>query len=132
MAEDYVFHEALDGDQARRKAYAAVVQMLREMGKTQKDFPTLPNFDTVSVDDVDCEYEQREGERLYALANRGQRKVIDTVLQMADALGHDRKNPSNAVAKCAYIGGEGGTCFKTVYGFSQKYFWFNQKCFWYH
>lgn len=108
MAEDYVFHEALSGEQARRKAYAAVVQPLREMGKTQKDFPTLPNFDKVSIDDVDCEKERRQGESLYAMANRGQREVVDVVLEMAEALGRDRRNPANAVAKCAYIGGEGG------------------------
>ena len=108
MAEDYAFHEALDGDRARQKAYAAVVQLLRDMGKTQKDFPTLPNFDTVRVSDVDYDWEQREGDRLYALCNPGQRRVVDAFLQMLDALGHDRRNPENAVAKCAYIGGEGG------------------------
>lgn len=109
MAEDYAFHEALDGDQARRKAYAAVVLLLREMGKTQKDFPTLPNFDTVSLDEVDCDEERRKGERLYVKTNPGQKQVVDGVLQMAEALGLDRRNPMNAVAKCAFVGGEGGT-----------------------
>ena len=109
MAEDYVSHEALSGDQAKRRAYAAVVHLLREMGKTQKDFPTLPNFDTVSVDDVDYEHEQREGEVRYAEANRGQRSVVDAVLLMAEDLGHDRQNPANAKARCAFVGGVGGT-----------------------
>lgn len=109
MAEDYVFHDALDGDQARRKAYAAVVQLLREMGKTQKDFPTLPNFDSVNVDDIDYEAERLEGERLYGMCNAGQRRVVDAVLQMLEALLLDRRNPANAVPKCFYIGGEGGT-----------------------
>lgn len=108
MAEDYVFHEALDGDQARRKAYAAVVQMLRDMGKTQKDFPTLPNFDTVSEDEVDCEKERREGESRYAMANSGQRELVDYVRQMMTALGHDRRCPTYATSKCAFVEGEGG------------------------
>ncbi|KAH7702762.1 hypothetical protein AAVH_28820, partial [Aphelenchoides avenae] len=101
MSEDCV--RDLGPEEGTRQAYEEVVLLLESMGMSLADFPDMPEQpgNRWSNDVIDIDAHKAEAERLYALLNADQRRIVGEVLRDLGVVNFLRK-------RCYYIDGPAG------------------------
>lgn len=101
FSEDYV--RDLGPEEGTNRAYEEIVLHLESMGMSLADFPDMPELpgNRWGNDVIDVDYHKVQAERLYAMLNPDQRRIVDEVLQALGSVNFLRK-------RCFYIDGPAG------------------------
>ena len=133
MSEDFI-KRGFNAENAIKKTYYEINELLTEMGSSMDKFPSMPIIDTTSITtaerEIDLDEEKAIYKKMYGKMNDKQKEITKKIKKLLKNK-NEYFNVNGIKTRCVFINGAGGTgktfIYKALYHYSRYkgYYGFN-------